>query len=756
VVNEVENGSGTLQNHQFPADYSVDTMIASLPMYDGYVSYESSDTVWATIRDKSTKEQHLPKGLDKFSSCYTVWTAGTNLTLTQSCGYPLVREYSQFLKVLGTPLYSAPGCKGTNYRSAIIVRADDCDVSLAQYLSNRDGLTVATNSFGSFSGWLMLLSGLADSLGTASNAGRRKFTRVVVTGSHMGSMKAVQDGTADIAAIDCVSFALACNHCPLLLEGVRVIGWGLPAPALPFVTHSNASDEDVRCLRDGLVGLMQSTEQRVVEARQHHLLAGVDVSGSLSYEVYERAVQHHIAVAKSHPEVAALFTALPPGRPPRECFTVPVPAYWSLPADIVKVDLTSKLGDATWPAADSTMLHGLKRFLARYLWDTIHRACCAARGGETYISTAGKTSPIEDVLTEELLVSALVPIVGQQLWPTLPDGGKPKLIFCSLRGALLLLKGMDRASNADAEVKTVFNASYDDICSYTSWKTIARLARSALRKPAEASQSQPASDSLEQGDEPDFYWAGFMGAGAASLQQYFPEEYLTAENPSPENLQADPALNVISKLWDADIHLSTHLINVSRNGTNGMIAYISAPRHNDRGDWANLVITEDEAGIERWRDSRGHTSVRTHVAPHSYDHIRLHRGVLTGGLSGPKVVLKRTAFLGPVDKGGYVPQTATSAAEMDAEEKILSALRIAETTPAVGCPSMDGAQCPHGRGLQRHVVYWADVHDAHEDAQKTVPGGAHVTLAAFKQQLLNPEQSPFFFVDESMTSPVVV
>lgn len=755
--------------------------VASLPMYDSFVSYESSDAIWNAIKEGSADEAALPSKLDKFSSCYTMWTAGTKLTLTQACGYPLVREYSQFLKVVGTPLYAAPGCKGTTYSSAVVVRSTVSDVSLSAYLEKRGGLTLAVNSFGSFSGWLMLLSSLADSLGDSTALAARKFERVVLTGSHIGSMKAVQDGTADLACIDCVSLALARNHCPLLVEGLRVIGWSLPAPALPYATHKNATDEEVASLRQGLDSLVRSTAPQVVEARQHHLLAGIDTTGAVSLETYERAVQHHIAVANSHAEVAALFEALPPGRPPRLAFAVPVPAYSSVPEGKVKVDLTAKLGDATWPVADTTLLHGLKRFLARYLWDTVHHACCEAIGGETYITTSAKRSPIETALTEDLLLKAVAPIVGKQLWPTLPDGGKPKVIFCSVRGVLLLLRNMHKARSTDdaatgRDSALVYNASYDSICAHSSWEAISRVARALLKRLTEttAGQQRPVAEAAgaveEPVDESDFYWAGFMGAGAASLHQYFPEEYLTApaEARTPESLQSDPATQVIAKLWDADIQLSTHLVNVSRSGTNGMICYISAPRHNDRGDWGNLVITEDEAAIERWRDSRGHTAVRTHVAPHSYDHIRLHRGVLAGGLQGPKIVLKRTVFLGPVESGATAPVATATSEPPSPQEKILLGLRIAEPSPPSTPNGREGQSsgCPHSqRGLQRHVVYWADVpphgpngvvteaDDAYLDANKTVPGGVHVTLSQFKQQLLDEKQCPFVVVDETMTSP---
>lgn len=752
-------------------------MVASLPMYDCFVPYDSSDAIWQKVKaSAAATTDSLPTALDLFSSCYTIWTSGSKLSLTQSCGYPLVREYSKYLQVIGTPVYAAPGCSGATYKSAIVVSTRCNATTLDQLLASSKDLSLAANSFGSFSGWLMLLSALSDSYSPVHDASTAsKLSRVVLTGSHIGSMKAVQSGLADIACIDCVSLALAQAHCPLLLKGLRIIGWGLPAPALPFVTNSNASAEDIAALRNGLTSMIQSTDMQVVHARQKHLLIGVDTTGAIDFSAYERAVNQHIAIAKRSPQTTALFDALPPGRPPRVNLSIPVVANAGAPASTIRVDLVSKLGDATWPEVDFAMLHGLKRFLARYLWDTIHTACCNVDGADD-IAVAGKHTNIDSVLTVDLLFRALLPIVGEQLWPTLRDGGKPKLIFCSLRGTLLLLSGMFPCkATTSGNAAAVYNSSYDDIHQHTSWRTISRVARDALQHLRNLAEQQARESGVplvaspcNEETEADPYWAGFMGAGAASLYEYFDDEHPSGSTAEPSETK-DSSSEVIAKLWKADINLSSHLIRSSKSGTNGVIAYISAPRHNDRNDWANLVITENEAGIERWRDSRGHSAVRQHVAPWSYDHIRLHRGVLLGGLSGDQLILKRTVFLGPVEKPVVPTTTATTATcgdDMDQDERELSTLRIAsEPTPSGTC----GGGCPMSsttRGFERHVVYWADIgphlgsakgissDEVSAAGDKLVPGGVHVSLTEFKAMLISNEAAPFVTVDESMTSPL--
>ena len=747
--------------------------VASLPMYDCFVPYESSTTIWNAIKGSG---DGYPDSLDLFSSCYTVWTSGSALSFTQACGYPLVREYSGHLQVVGTPIYSAPQCHGTTYRSALIVSSASDVYNLGQLLTNRERITLGVNSFGSFSGWLALLSALSDAyshLRSQNESALSGLERTVLTGSHIGSIKAVQNGMADLACIDGVSLALARAHCPLLLEGIRIIGWGLPAPALPFATDINASAEKVAALRQGLVNMMQSTDKEVVEARQKHLLVGVDISGDVNYAVYERSVNQHIAVAKANPETAALFDALLPGRPPRESYTVQTPAY------PIRVDLQCKLEDAAWPTADFAVLQGLRSYLARYLWDTIHATSASLQGKDSFAELR-RSSRIDQELTVEVLLQALMPIVGQQLWPVLPDGGKPKLIFCSLRGTLLLLKAMSPTAPKRSSARpVVYNSNADDILSHPTWTKIAAVARAAIAHVDQASaalgQPRVAPDTEE-----DPYWAGFCGAGAASLTEYFPDP---SEEQQTEEVEKGAQAETISKLWAADINLSHHLVRASAKGTNGMIAYISAPRHNDRGDWCNLVITEDEAAIERWRDSRGHSSVRKHVAPWSYDHIRLHRGILRGGLQGEQLVLKRTVFLEPVDKPLVVETPAVIAARakaesllpaMDPYETELSTLRIVQppTEPAEAKESTVAGGCPAGmmtKGLDRTVVYWADLspHQAGTPVDRTaenleeavklgakvVPGGVHVTLSEFKAQLLDASRAPFVIVEETLVSP---
>jgi ABC-type phosphate/phosphonate transport system substrate-binding protein len=61
------------------------------------------------------------------------------------------------------------------------------------------------------------------------------FGPIVVTGSHGGSLRAVADGDADIAAIDCVTFALIVRAQPELCARVAVVTQTPASPCLPFI-----------------------------------------------------------------------------------------------------------------------------------------------------------------------------------------------------------------------------------------------------------------------------------------------------------------------------------------------------------------------------------------------------------------------------------------------------------------------------------------------------------------------------------------
>ena len=64
------------------------------------------------------------------------------------------------------------------------------------------------------------------------------------------------------------------------------------------------------------------------------------------------------------------------------------------------------------------------------------------------------------------------------------------------------------------------------------------------------------------------------------------------------------------------------------------------------GDWGNLILLADDGAREQWRDGPRHAYAVRELAPRHYTDVRLHLGVLPGGVAaGRAPVLCRTRYL---------------------------------------------------------------------------------------------------------------
>ena len=64
----------------------------------------------------------------------------------------------------------------------------------------------------------------------------------------------------------------------------------------------------------------------------------------------------------------------------------------------------------------------------------------------------------------------------------------------------------------------------------------------------------------------------------------------------------------------------------------GILSYSSIELYN--GDWANLVIHDRPDAKTYWRSSQRHAEAAERLAPDYYRTVRIHNGVIPGGLSG--------------------------------------------------------------------------------------------------------------------------
>ena len=243
-------------------------MIAALPMYDFPELQAAHDTLWSAVAERLVADGvvDVPVRLTRDLECREVWRH-PDLLLGQACEYPLAKSFGEYLQIVATPRYSAPGCVGLFYKSAVVVRAGDCAESLAEMRGTR----CAVNEPDSNSGMNLLRAALAPLAD-----GARFFGSVTVSGSHRRSIELIAAGDAEVAAIDCVTFAHLQNIDPALTRRVRVLTWTPPSPSLPFVTARSMSERTLARLRTALAAVFADAE--LVPVRRQLLLEGIDLA----------------------------------------------------------------------------------------------------------------------------------------------------------------------------------------------------------------------------------------------------------------------------------------------------------------------------------------------------------------------------------------------------------------------------------------------------------------------------------------------
>lgn len=260
--------------------------IISLPMYDWPEVREATDT-WAHGIARHLRQHGFPEAPSELLRCENygeVWLS-PDLLLSQTCGYPLTHTYPRCLMPVVTPHYSVEGCAGPHYSSFIMVHRS----ANVHQLSDLRSHVSAINDRHSMSGMLALKLMFAP-LARAGDF----FARTVETGSHLNSLQAVQQGRADVCAIDAVCLAMAKRYRPELLEGLTELARSPSAPGLPMVTSLRRSAEEIGRLRRALEAAF--ADSTLEHAREALFLAGASVLDIDDYAIIlnlERVVQRH-------------------------------------------------------------------------------------------------------------------------------------------------------------------------------------------------------------------------------------------------------------------------------------------------------------------------------------------------------------------------------------------------------------------------------------------------------------------------------
>lgn len=248
-------------------------MIAALPMYDFPQLRPAHDALWSAIARRlgAFGVREVPLRLSHHLVHREVWRR-EDLLFGQACEYPLAKSFGQHLTVLATPHYAAPGCVGSLYQSAVVVRADETAASLADLRGRR----CAVNEIDSNSGMNLLRAAIAPFA-----AGSPFFDSVILSGSHQRSLELIAANQADVAAIDCVTFAHLQSIDSTLVRQLRILSWTPPSPSLPFVTARSTSVETRVYLRFALAAVFADAD--LASVRQRLLLQGIDLAPDVSY-----------------------------------------------------------------------------------------------------------------------------------------------------------------------------------------------------------------------------------------------------------------------------------------------------------------------------------------------------------------------------------------------------------------------------------------------------------------------------------------
>ncbi|WP_395451035.1 phosphate/phosphite/phosphonate ABC transporter substrate-binding protein [Aminobacter sp. UC22_36] len=257
--------------------------VAALPMYDWPEMRDEVDAQWARLRTafrqlgipapealvrRNGDLPAVPDGIRDASGKViapdpatlppeeldlpTLWRH-PQLLFGQTCWGPMeTTGLAAQVRVIGQPNYDRiEGGRGELYSSAIVVRrgsvtadhahAPDGDAPLIPLDLIRDK-RLAFNSHDSMSGFIGISRDLA-----AMGEGLRIFSERIESGGHRASIVSIAEGRADVAAIDCQSWALAQRFEPAARD-VVVIGWTAKRKGLPYITGLNTPPVSVTLL----------------------------------------------------------------------------------------------------------------------------------------------------------------------------------------------------------------------------------------------------------------------------------------------------------------------------------------------------------------------------------------------------------------------------------------------------------------------------------------------------------------------------
>lgn len=228
--------------------------IAGFPMYDFVEIRSATNDLWHALQNNliTLGLRDVPVSLVRPDDLQAFWS-NTDLLIGQTCGYPFKTGVCGNARYVATPCYHTRFSKGPAHKSLIVVHQH----SHIDSISDARGKICAINMADSNTGMNLLRLEIAK-LQPASPF----FSRVYETQAHRKSMQAVADGEADIAAIDCITFALVEQIDPSMTKTLKILAETEETPSLPFITSAETDERTLSALREALHMIIMDPRQQ--------------------------------------------------------------------------------------------------------------------------------------------------------------------------------------------------------------------------------------------------------------------------------------------------------------------------------------------------------------------------------------------------------------------------------------------------------------------------------------------------------------
>lgn len=229
-------------------------------MYDLPEIREQTDLLWQTIlRGINSRGAGLAVDFCRPNTEREIQDVLSHprLLLSQTCWGPISCGVTPELHILAQPDFSEfYGGQGPLYRSAIIATGKGRNLAApktvdeiipVQQLAHK---RLAYNDRTSLSGYLSITADMASATGEKAAF----YSHAEASGSHRNSIRMVAESRADVAAIDCRTWALA-QQFNDPTDGVHVIGWTRARIGLPFICSPSIEDDLKAIVTESLIDI---------------------------------------------------------------------------------------------------------------------------------------------------------------------------------------------------------------------------------------------------------------------------------------------------------------------------------------------------------------------------------------------------------------------------------------------------------------------------------------------------------------------